>query len=69
MAILYDRIQYKKCKVFDDGKGGRLIQETDTNGKIVYCCGGAYEGGEGWESICDECFDCSKYIRKVIGEI
>ncbi len=66
---LYQRIQYQRCRVFDDGYGGIRTKETDVNGNTVVCCRGGYEGGPGWESVCRECLSCDKYIRKVIGEI
>lgn len=62
----YTRIQYKNCKAFKDGKGGRLIQEIDKENKIVYCCGGALEDPTEWANICSECLECPKYINNNI---
>lgn len=63
-------IQYSKCKAFKgENHAGRLTEERNTNGEIVKCCLGAYDEPTEWASICKECLDCPKYIRKVRGDL
>lgn len=59
------RLEYKGCKVFDDGYAGRRYVES-INGKNVTCCLGATEEPTEWASICEECFECKKYIENII---
>ena len=59
------RIEYKKCKCFGDGYGGRLYHEV-VNGKNVRCCLGATNEPTEWADICEECFECPKYIKNVL---
>ena len=61
----YSRIQYKRCKVFGDGKGGRLTTEIDKNGNVVNCCYGANDNPTEWATICNECLSCPKWINNV----
>lgn len=65
----YGRIEYKKCKVFNDGYGGIRTTEKNREGKNVVCCRGALTDKSEWASVCDECYKCPKYIRTVLGEI
>ena len=61
----YKRIEYAKCKIFNDGKGGRRESVAYKNGRTIWGCYGAtYEPTE-WADICEECFDCPKYIRNI----
>lgn len=62
----YQRIQYKDCKVFNDGKGGIITNEIDKNGQIVFCCYGATNDVSDWADICEECRNCRKWIQNVI---
>ena len=59
------RIEYKKCKVFNDGFGGRLYHEIDKNGKPARCCLGAYDMGDESQTVLNECRECKKYIQNI----
>lgn len=67
MSNTYARIQYKKCKVFNDGKGGRMTKESNKNNKVVTCCLGAKTEPTEWGDICEECKSCPKWINNIIG--
>ncbi len=67
MSNTYARIQYKRCKVFNDGKGGVRTHEIDKNNQVVSCCLGAKTEPTEWGDICEECKNCPKWINNVIG--
>lgn len=62
------RIEYKGCKVFNDGYGGRLYSERGENGEATRCCLGAYEGDPEWPEYCEACKSCKKFIDNVRGD-
>lgn len=60
-----DRIQYKRCKVFNDGKGGIKTQEVNENNQVVSCCLGAITEPTEWGDTCEECKSCPKWISNI----
>lgn len=66
MSRVYQRarLEYKKCKVFGDGYGGRLYHEV-INNKTIRCCLGATNEPTEWSDICPECYDCPRYIKNI----
>ena len=59
----YSRIQYRRCKVFGDGKGGKIAHERNIYGEDICLCYGATTDPTEWADICEECHECPKYIR------
>lgn len=57
------RINYKNCKVFNDGRGGTQYEDIDKFGNFKRYCLGAFDGDPDWPQPCEECRNCIKWIN------